>query len=138
MRRISLNILLILCIVLSSVTFSFGTDKTLQLTGQSAILIDATTGEVLYEHNSHIPHYPASTTKVMTGILALENLNLSDYVDIDEEASFTGGSRIYLLEGEEITVEELLYALFLESANDAAVAWQRKCPVLLKACKAHE
>jgi D-alanyl-D-alanine carboxypeptidase (penicillin-binding protein 5/6) len=126
MRRISLNILLILCIVLSSVTFSFGTDKTLQLTGQSAILIDATTGEVLYEHNSHIPHYPASTTKVMTGILALENLNLSDYVDIDEEASFTGGSRIYLLEGEEITVEELLYALFLESANDAAVALAKK------------
>src|SRR5690554_2691538 len=126
MKRIPLTILLILCIVLSSVTFSFGADKTLDLTGQSAILIDATTGEILYEYNSHVLHYPASTTKIMTGILALENLDLSDYADIDEEASFTGGSRIYLLEGEEITVEELLYALFLESANDAAVALAKK------------
>jgi serine-type D-Ala-D-Ala carboxypeptidase (penicillin-binding protein 5/6) len=78
--------------------------------------------KILYEKNMHVQHYPASTTKMITGILALENLNLADPVTIDAETPFTIGSRIYLLEGEEVTVEEVLYGLLLESANDAAVA----------------
>lgn len=90
--------------------------------GESAILMDAASGKILYEKNIHQQHYPASTTKIMTAILALENLKLQDTVDIDAETPFTGGSRIYLLEGEEVTVEEVLYGLMLESANDAAVA----------------
>ena len=114
--------LLMLCILLNAVTISYGTTPEPTILGEGAILIDATTGKVLYEKNSHVQYYPASTTKIMTGILALETLKLSDTIPIDEETSFTGGSRIYLLEGEEVTAEELLYALFLESANDAAVA----------------
>lgn len=114
--------ILILCIVLSSITTSHAAPGEPTLIGQSAILIDGTTGEILFEKNSHTQQYPASTTKIMTGILALENLKMTDLVPIDSETPFTGGSRIYLLEGEVVTVEEVLYGLFLESANDAAVA----------------
>ncbi|MDD4583215.1 MAG: D-alanyl-D-alanine carboxypeptidase, partial [Eubacteriales bacterium] len=120
------TLLLILCIILSSVSFSFGTVPELSIIGQSAILIDGTTGQVLYEKNIHEQHYPASTTKMMTGILALENLRLLDSVDIDADTPFTEGSRIYLLEGENVNVRDVLYGLFLESANDSAVALAKK------------
>lgn len=113
---------LMLCVVLGSAQFSYGATTEPTLIGPSAILIDATTGKILYEKNSNDQHYPASTTKIMTGILALENLGLQDPVAIDAETPFTEGSRIYLLEGEQVTTEEVLYGLFLESANDAAVA----------------
>ncbi|MBQ9931907.1 MAG: D-alanyl-D-alanine carboxypeptidase [Firmicutes bacterium] len=99
----------------------FAADEPSNIIGAGAILIDAATGEVLYEKNAHTQMYPASCTKILTGILAIENLDLSEPAVIDAEASFTEGSRVYLLEGEEITVEEVLYALFLESANDAAI-----------------
>ncbi|MGI6727312.1 MAG: D-alanyl-D-alanine carboxypeptidase family protein [Anaerovoracaceae bacterium] len=115
-------LLLTLCFVIGSVNVSWATEKELSLVGQSAILIDANTGKVLYEKNSRKQHYPASTTKIMTAILTLENLELSDPVTIDSETSFTEGSRIYLLEGEKVTVKEVLYGLLLESANDSAVA----------------
>ena len=92
------------------------------ITATSGIVIEKNTGQVLYDKDMHGQREPASTTKIMTCILALENLALDQVVVIDEETSFTGGSRIYLIEDEEITVEHLLYALMLESANDAAVA----------------
>jgi len=93
-----------------------------EITAPSAILIDAATGEILYEKNAHTPMYPASTTKIMTAILTIESLDLSDTVIIDSESPFTTGSRIYIQEGEIFTVEQLLYALLLQSANDVAVA----------------
>ncbi len=120
------SILLIVSMLLGSVSLVYGAPAEPQLTGQSAILIDATTGKILYEKNSHDQHYPASTTKIMTAILALENLQLHDKVEIDEETAFTGGSRIYLLEGEDVIVEDVMYGMMLESANDAAVAFAKK------------
>ncbi|GAB1476046.1 D-alanyl-D-alanine carboxypeptidase family protein [Bacillota bacterium] len=123
-KTISLIIIIIIMLVNSS-GFSYGAPE-LQLIGQSAILIDATTGKILYEKNSHVQHYPASTTKIMTGILALENLKLTDKVDIDAETPFTEGSRIYLLEGEDVTVEDVMFGMMLESANDSAVALAKK------------
>ncbi len=66
--------------------------------------------------------YPASTTKIMTALLILENHDLNEIITIDAETPFTEGSRIYVLEDEQFTVEQLLYALMLQSANDAAVA----------------
>lgn len=107
--------------VLFSATYVYG-DVSIDLVGETAVLIDGATGEVLYDKDMHRQMYPASTTKVMTAILALENCELNEIVTIDAETPFTEGSRIYLLEGEQITVEQLLYALLLESANDAAVA----------------
>ena len=90
--------------------------------GESAIIIDAKTGTILYDKNMHVQKEPASTTKIMTGILALENLSLDEVVTIDEETAKTRGCSIALDIGEEITVKELLYAMFLESANDSAMA----------------
>lgn len=84
--------------------------------------MDATTGQVLFQANGHERLPIASTTKIMTAILALERGNLSDVVTASQHASETIGSTMYLEVGEQQTLENLLYALMMESANDAAVA----------------
>jgi len=116
--------LLILALIISCVPSdnAYAVIGTPQITAESGVVIDADTGLVLFDKNKDEQYEPASTTKVMTALLALENLDLKKTVTIDEETSFTEGSRIYLLEGENVTVEDLMYALLLESANDSAVA----------------
>jgi len=94
---------------------------------KSAILMDAGTGRVLYEKNSHDKLPPASITKIMTMLLAMEALDnnqisLKDKVTISERASSMGGSQLYLEPGEEKTVEQLLKGIAIASANDACVA----------------
>lgn len=121
-RRLAWLILSILLISTMIPIPSFAQTAAPAVSADSAILIDAATGEVLFEKQIEKQKYPASTTKVMTALLTLENLDLDQIVTIDAETPFTNGSRIYLLEGEQVTVEQLLYALLLESANDAAVA----------------
>lgn len=95
-----------------------------QITAPTAILIDVASGKVLYEKNADEKHYPASTTKVMTGLLAVEHGKLDDVVTVGQNPSLIerGSSQIYLIPGEQLTMEQLLYALMLESANDAAIA----------------
>jgi len=89
--------------------------------GEAAVLMDARSGQVLYAKNPHQRMYPASTTKILTALLALEKGNLDDLVTVPEEACRTGGSAIGLQAGERLTLRDLLYALLLASANDAAV-----------------
>ena len=84
--------------------------------------MDATTGKVLYEKNANVQYMPASTTKVMTAILALENCKLDDQVTIGENPPLVDGSAIGLAQGEVYTIEELLLGLLLESGNDCAEA----------------
>ncbi|QOR34037.1 D-alanyl-D-alanine carboxypeptidase [Clostridium sp. 'deep sea'] len=91
-----------------------------KIKGQSAIVIDAKSHEVIYSKNENQQKYPASTTKMLTAILVLENCNLHETVTIDFNCANTEGSSIYLQPGEQFTVEQLLYALLLESANDVA------------------
>ena len=88
----------------------------------SAIAIDADNLSVLYGKNINTTVYPASITKIMTAILALENLNLNDSVIVSKNAIKIpwDSSSIYLKEGEILTVKELLYGLLLNSGNDAA------------------
>lgn len=88
-----------------------------------ALLIDTTTDKILFEKNKDTKFYPASTTKVMTALLVLEKLKLDDKIIIGKKPPFTEGSKIYVIEGEEFTVEQLLYALLIESANDVASAF---------------
>lgn len=93
----------------------------------SAVLMDADTGTVLFEKNSHKPLPPASITKVMTMLLVMEALDdgkisLKDPVRVSEYAASMGGSQIYLEPGEQMTVEDLLKAVAVASANDASVA----------------
>ena len=92
------------------------------VSANGAILMDATTGEILYEKNINKPYPPASTTKIMTALLAFENTKLDDIVTVGKKPPFADGSKIYIFEGEQISVKELLYALLLESANDSAEA----------------
>ncbi|MDR2520054.1 MAG: D-alanyl-D-alanine carboxypeptidase [Eubacteriaceae bacterium] len=97
------------------------------LSAVGAILIDAKSGEVLFEKNSHEKREPASVTKVMTMLLVMEaidrgELDFQDPITVSEEAAKTGGTQLYLETGEVRTVEELLYGVAVESANDAANA----------------
>lgn len=93
-----------------------------ELTAETAALIDAETGQVLYDKDMHKQMYPASITKVVTTITGLEHLELSETMTMSHFAVFSlpvGSSHISLDEGEEITVEQALYAALLMSANDA-------------------
>lgn len=88
---------------------------------RSAVLIDADTGTILAGKDANKKMYPASTTKIMTAILAIEMGNLSDVITVDEKTPFEiTGSHIALEPGEVLTLKDLLYALMLPSANDAA------------------
>ena len=88
----------------------------------SALLMEAGSGKILYAKDADTRRPMASTTKIMTGLLVAENLDLSQTLRIPKAAVGVEGSSVYLYENEELTVEDLLYALLLESANDAAVA----------------
>lgn len=100
-------------------------DSEISTYSPACLLMEASTGKVIYEKNAHTRMYPASTTKIMTAILVLENGNLTDTVTVSENAVLSipnGYSTAQLQIGEQFTVEQLLYALMLPSANDAAVA----------------
>jgi len=88
----------------------------------SAMLINMDSGEVLFEKDADSQHEPASMTKMMTGLLAIENLSPEEIVTIDWETQNVEETQIWLRAGEEISVDNLLYATLVSSANDAAVA----------------
>ncbi|QRG70348.1 D-alanyl-D-alanine carboxypeptidase family protein [Brevibacillus choshinensis] len=92
------------------------------LSGESAILIDATTGQVLFEKNPHEKLYPASITKIATGIYAIEKGNPDDIVTVSKKARYEEGTRVYLGEGEQVPLRKLEYGLLMHSGNDAATA----------------
>ena len=103
------------------------TENSLNLESASAILIEQTTGQVLYSHNIHEQLRPASVTKVMSILLIMEALdngkiNLTDKVPCSENAASMGGSQIWLDPRETLTVEEMLKAICVNSANDCVVA----------------
>lgn len=87
-----------------------------------AVIMDYKTGRVLWGKNEHKPLPMASTTKIMTAIVALENSNPGDAVTVSKRAAGQPEVKMYLKAGEKLSMENLLYALMLESANDAAVA----------------
>lgn len=93
-----------------------------KLNAKSAIIFDRETKTVLYEKNSKEKRPMASTTKIMTAIVTLENADLSKIVTISRKAAGTGGSRLGLKVNDKITLEHLLYGLMLCSGNDSAVA----------------
>ena len=88
----------------------------------SAILVDADSGRVLYEQNADAKMLIASTTKILTALVAIREGDLNQVVTVKREATLTEGSSMYLKEGEQLTLETLLYGLLLCSGNDAAVA----------------
>ena len=97
------------------------------LTAHSAILMEAMTGEILFSKNPDKKLPPASMTKIMTMLLIMEavddgRVNLSDKIVVSERAASMGGSQVYLEPGEEMTLEQMMKAVAISSANDASVA----------------
>lgn len=92
------------------------------ISAQTAILIEANSGETLYEKNPDQKSYPASITKIMTALLAIENGDLDKKVKVSKNAAGVEGSSIYLEAGEKIKLRDLVYGLMLRSGNDAAIA----------------
>lgn len=123
-------IILITHINITNTTVSFANDSiaedyfitTNDIFSEGAILINASTGQILFEKNAHKKLYPASTTKILTALLIEEKFSLDDEVTIDPESPFTIGARIYVHEDEVFTIEQLLNALLIDSANDVANA----------------
>jgi len=89
---------------------------------RSVVVLDASTGKMLYAKNPSLRRHPASTTKLMTSIIAVENTSLSGQATISRNASHVQPHKAGFKEGDQVTVEQLLYAALLGSANDAAVA----------------
>ncbi len=117
----------IFCVTLSVNSFALTIkDANLELSGKSAILMDATTGTVLYENNADERLAPASVTKVMTLLLVFEaidegRLKWDDVLVASENASSMGGSQIFLEPGEKMSAQDLIKSVIVASANDAAV-----------------
>lgn len=97
------------------------------ISAQSAVLMDCTTGRILYSRQMDKESLIASTTKIMTALIVCEQCNVLDRMKIPKEAVGIEGSSMYLQEGEVLTIHELLYGLMLHSGNDAAVALAIYC-----------
>jgi len=93
-----------------------------RVSADAAVLLDPVTGEILYAKHALDARAPASTTKIVTCLLVLENCRLDEVVSVSDRAASTGGSRVGLRSGQLIAVQDLLFGLMLRSGNDAAVA----------------
>jgi D-alanyl-D-alanine carboxypeptidase (penicillin-binding protein 5/6) len=124
------------CLVLTIFIFCFGInvkaeDLNLASNAKSAILMEASTGEVIFEKNSHEKLHPASMTKMMSMLLILENIekgviNWDDIVTVSSNASSMGGSQILLETNEQMSVSDLFKGIAVASGNDAVVAMAEK------------
>ena len=118
-------ILLITALVFSFLTiYAFGHEehRKISISARSAALYQPELKVFLFSKNADTRMPMASTTKIMTGLVAIDNCDLTDVVVIDENSVGIEGSSAYLRIGDELTMEELIYALLLQSANDAATA----------------
>ena len=123
-RIISIITVLILILSFSGGTSSFAAvSRVPELEADSAVLMNADTGEILYEKNMDAEQYPASTTKIMTALLAIENRDYEDEVTVSRRAAdvVLEGANLDCQAGEVFTVEQLVYGLLLHSANEMAV-----------------
>lgn len=126
MKQIRFVILVIVGLILFCVTAS-AKEETISITAPSAILMEASTGTVIYEKEADVRLSPASITKIMTAILIFDALEeghiaLSDEVTTSAYAKSMGGSQVFLEEGEKQTVETLIKCILVASGNDASVA----------------
>ncbi|MGP4071867.1 D-alanyl-D-alanine carboxypeptidase family protein [Piscibacillus sp. B03] len=113
--------ILILTLIFPLQAFGEGQDH-ITLNSEAAVLIDANSGEVIYDKYGDQTMYPASITKIITAIVAIEEGNLDDTVTVSEEARSVSGTRVYLEPGEKVSMETLVKGLLINSGNDAGVA----------------
>ena len=128
MKRILSFIMAVACLLpTGAMTSAPLRDGDIDITAPSAVLMEKSTGEVLYEKDAHAKVFPASVTKVMTMLLIAEDLeagkiSLDDTVTASARAASFGGSCVYLEEGEQMSVSDMLKCIAVVSANDCAVA----------------
>lgn len=117
-----ISILMITSLLFWSSPIYAHTEEELELYSESAILMDANSGVILYEKQKDKEMYPASITKIVSGLLAIKEGNLEDIVTVSQNAREAEGTRVYLEEGEEVTLEKLIQGLLINSGNDAGIA----------------
>lgn len=122
-----LSLFLSVVIIVSCGCFVSAENPALDLTAKSALLMEKSTGKILFEKNSHDPLPPASVTKIMTMLLVMEALDngqftLDDMVSVSPFAASMGGSQVFLEENEQMSVHDMLKAVAVASGNDAAAA----------------
>lgn len=127
MLKRSISFVIILTLIMASFIPSALANSSLKIDGEACILVDGVSGQVLYEENSNKKWFPASITKIMTLVLALEavengKVSLEDQVTTSDYAASMGGSQVYLYPGETRTLNEMLIAIAVGSGNDASVA----------------
>ena len=120
-KRYIYVVLLLILTVLSNNVFAVEKEE-LNITSKAGIVLEQSTGRVLWEKNSREKLKIASTTKILTAIVVVENVDLASKVVISKKTALTGGSTVGLVSGKEVTVKSLLYGLLLKSGNDCAVA----------------
>lgn len=121
-RKFSLLLIVILFIICQPGTFVCAKEGDLRLYSTAAVLMDADSGRVLYSKNENQPLAMASTTKIMTLIVTLENANLEDEVEVTAYAASMPDVQLNIRQGEKYRLKDLTYSLMLESHNDSAVA----------------
>lgn len=112
--------LLCIALIIMMLTIIASADPRLNTSARAATLYEPTTNTFLYSKNGEERLSMASTTKIMTALVAIENLELDEVVTVPRECVGIEGSSVYLEEGDKLTVRDLLYSLLLQSANDAA------------------
>jgi len=118
-KKIFSAVLTVLILVVSFASVATAAPETVS---SAVVLTDAASGRILYEKNGDQQMFPASTTKIMTAVLILENVDLSETATASYDAVFSipvGGSNIGIIQGEQLTVEQLLYGALVASANEA-------------------
>ncbi|MBQ3125816.1 MAG: D-alanyl-D-alanine carboxypeptidase, partial [Clostridia bacterium] len=112
----------LLCLLLLTSVLCLPLSAAPGVSAECAVLMDADTGRVIWQKNADLRRGMASTTKIMTALVAMQTVSLDRVVKVSPEAVGIEGSSVYLYAGEQMTMEDLLYAMLLESANDAAAA----------------
>lgn len=120
--RVIIKPLLLLWLLVLLLTGSIAQAAPPDIKAGAAVLIDAKTGQILYEKNAHTRLAPASTTKILTAIIAIESGRLDEEVKVSARAAGTAGSSMHLQIGQKILLRELVTGLMMRSGNDAAVA----------------
>ncbi|MBE6142701.1 MAG: D-alanyl-D-alanine carboxypeptidase [Erysipelotrichaceae bacterium] len=127
MKKILILLMILFCNIISLFKYSkVSAEETLSLNGDKSLVMEVTTGRILYASNEHSKAYPASMTKMMGMYLVLEAINnnklsFEDMVTCSSFASSMGGTQIFLEEGEQMSVNDLFKAVAINSANDAIV-----------------
>lgn len=127
MKKVLFIITLSVLMILTSLRLELYADYSDDVQAKSAVLMEASTGMVLYEKNSSEPLPPASVTKIMTLLLVMEAIDdkkiaLEEMVTVSDNAASMGGSQVYLEPGEQMSVNDMIKSVVVSSANDAAVA----------------